>query len=150
MEKLDFGDSVMAHRRYIYDARGNKLSLFEPAVIICGDQERERYMVCFADGEKKRLAREFITKPESVAVELGDITVKNHASHRFVQIPGQRLEIALEAMSMLLQPGASLAGDVWAAVVKAGAKPCGLGARDTLRLRTITQRGIIKRHIIAG
>jgi hypothetical protein len=63
-------------------------------------------MVCFADGEKKRLAREFITKPESVAVELGDITVKNHASHRFVQIPGQRLEIALEAMSMLLQPGA--------------------------------------------
>jgi aminomethyltransferase len=28
----------------------------------------------------------------------------------------------------------SLAGDVWAAVLKAGAKPCGLGARDTLRL----------------
>ena len=28
----------------------------------------------------------------------------------------------------------SLAGDIWAAVLKAGAKPCGLGARDTLRL----------------
>ncbi len=28
----------------------------------------------------------------------------------------------------------TLAGDVWAAVLKAGAKPCGLGARDTLRL----------------
>ena len=28
----------------------------------------------------------------------------------------------------------SLAGDVWAALIKAGAKPCGLGARDTLRL----------------
>jgi aminomethyltransferase len=28
----------------------------------------------------------------------------------------------------------SLAGDIWAAVLKAGAQPCGLGARDTLRL----------------
>lgn len=28
----------------------------------------------------------------------------------------------------------NLAGDVWAAVLEAGAKPCGLGARDTLRL----------------
>ncbi len=28
----------------------------------------------------------------------------------------------------------TLAGDVWAALLKAGAKPCGLGARDTLRL----------------
>lgn len=28
----------------------------------------------------------------------------------------------------------SLAGDVWTAIIKAGAKPCGLGARDTLRL----------------
>jgi aminomethyltransferase len=28
----------------------------------------------------------------------------------------------------------SLAGDIWAAVLKAGAHPCGLGARDTLRL----------------
>jgi aminomethyltransferase len=28
----------------------------------------------------------------------------------------------------------ALAGDIWAAVLKAGAKPCGLGARDTLRL----------------
>ncbi len=28
----------------------------------------------------------------------------------------------------------SLAGDIWAAILKAGAKPCGLGARDTLRL----------------
>lgn len=27
-----------------------------------------------------------------------------------------------------------LAGDIWAAVLAAGAKPCGLGARDTLRL----------------
>ena len=28
----------------------------------------------------------------------------------------------------------SLSGDLWAAILKAGAKPCGLGARDTLRL----------------
>jgi aminomethyltransferase len=28
----------------------------------------------------------------------------------------------------------ALAGDIWVAVLKAGAKPCGLGARDTLRL----------------
>ena len=28
----------------------------------------------------------------------------------------------------------ALAGDIWAAILKAGAKPCGLGARDTLRL----------------
>ncbi|MDA0293433.1 MAG: glycine cleavage system aminomethyltransferase GcvT [Verrucomicrobia bacterium] len=28
----------------------------------------------------------------------------------------------------------ALAGDVWGAVLQAGAKPCGLGARDTLRL----------------
>lgn len=28
----------------------------------------------------------------------------------------------------------SLAGDIWAAILQAGAKPCGLGARDTLRL----------------
>jgi aminomethyltransferase len=28
----------------------------------------------------------------------------------------------------------TLAGDVWAALLRAGAKPCGLGARDTLRL----------------
>jgi aminomethyltransferase len=28
----------------------------------------------------------------------------------------------------------ALAGDIWAALLKAGAKPCGLGARDTLRL----------------
>jgi aminomethyltransferase len=28
----------------------------------------------------------------------------------------------------------NLAGDIWAAILAAGAKPCGLGARDTLRL----------------
>jgi aminomethyltransferase len=28
----------------------------------------------------------------------------------------------------------ALAGDIWAAILKAGATPCGLGARDTLRL----------------